>query len=92
MDGLIRALYIWLKVNVIIVFSRIPPGPWSFPLLGVSVTTLNRDAPHLQYTDWNRKYGDIISFTMYGTTKAVVISSETILREAFYTRQDQFAG
>ncbi len=42
-----------------------PPGPWSFPFLGVAYK-LDKNTPHFTYTEWNRKYGDIISFTLFG--------------------------
>ena len=42
-----------------------PPGPWGFPFLGVG-HKLNKNAPHFTYTEWNRKYGDIISLTLFG--------------------------
>lgn len=34
----------------------LPPGPAPIPLLG-NVLGLNRDAPHLTYTAWSKKYG-----------------------------------
>ena len=68
-----------------------PPGPWSLPLLGV-LRKLDKVSPHLTYTEWNRKYGDIISFTLFGTQKVVVISSDITIREAFINKQDLFSG
>ncbi len=44
-----------------------PPGtgPWSLPFLGVAYN-LNQTRPYFTYTEWNKKYGDIISFTFFG--------------------------
>ncbi len=68
-----------------------PPGPWSLiPLRGVS-REVNQEAPHLTYTEWNRKYGDI-SFTMSGTQKTVILSSDTLVREAFVNKQEITSG
>ena len=47
-----------------------PPGPWSLPFLGVAYK-LNKDAPHFTYTEWNEKYGDITSFTLFGKCSAL---------------------
>ena len=68
-----------------------PPGPWGPPLLGVSMS-LNRSTPHLTYTERSKKYGEVISFTLFGTTRAVVISSESALREDYIDKQDHFSG
>ena len=69
-----------------------PPGPWSFiPLLGVS-GKVNKEACHLTYTEWNRKYGDVISFTLYGGQRTVILSSDTAMREAFITKQEVTSG
>ncbi len=45
--------------------SKMPPGPWGLPYLGVAYK-LNKEAPHFTYTEWNEKYGGIISFTLFG--------------------------
>ncbi len=67
-----------------------PPGPWGLPFIGVGLK-VNADAPHLTFTEWNKKYGDIASFTIFGT-KFVTIRSDTALREAFVNKQDQISG
>ena len=67
-----------------------PPGPWGLPLIGIGLQ-VNYEGPHLTFTKWNQKYGDVISFTLYGM-KVVVISSDTALRQAFITKQDHFSG
>ena len=68
-----------------------PPGPWSIPLLGVA-HRIDKDAPHKTYTDWSKKYGDIMSMTLFGTQKVVVVSSEQAIREVLINRTDDFSG
>ncbi len=72
------------------IYRKLPPGPWSiFPFLGV-VYKINQERPHLTYTEWVKKYGDILSFTVIGTQRAVVVSSEEAIRDLL--KQDQFSG
>ncbi len=68
-----------------------PPGPWGIPFLGVFYR-VSPDRPHLTYTEWAQKYGDCMSFTLFGTLKAVVVSSENAIRDVFVNKQDQFSG
>ena len=72
-------------------FRRLPPGPWSFPFLGVFYK-IDSERPHLTYTEWNRKYGDVISFTLFGTQRAVVVSSDEAIRDVLINKQDHFSG
>ncbi len=65
-----------------------PPGPWSIPLVGVFYR-ISGTRPHQTYTEWAHKYGDVMSFTLFGTQKAVVVSSETAIREVLVNKQDQ---
>ncbi len=68
-----------------------PPGPWSFPLLGV-LHKVNINAPHLTFMEWGKRYGDVISMTMFGRQKAVVVNSEEALRTVLVTRAEYFSG
>ncbi len=68
-----------------------PPGPWGIPFIGVAYK-ISPDQPHQTYTEWAHKYGDIISFTLFGTQKAVVVSSEQAIRDVLVNQQDQFSG
>ena len=71
---------------------KLPPGPWSlFPFLGVFYK-IDSDRAHLTFTEWNRKYGDVMSFTMFGPQRVVVVSSEEAIRDIFINKQDQFSG
>ncbi len=73
-------------------FRRLPPGPWSiFPFLGVFYK-ININYPHLIYTEWNKKYGDVMSFTLFGTQRAVVVSSDEAIRDVLVNKQNQFSG
>ena len=72
-------------------YSCMPPGPWGLlPYIGVGLQ-VNKAAPHLTFTKWNKQYGDVISFTLYGM-RVVVISSDMALREAFITKHEHFSG
>ena len=74
------------------IYRRLPPGPWSiFPFLGVFYK-ISQEQPHLTYTKWCKKYGDVMSFTLFGTQRAVVVSSEEAIRDVLINKQDQFAG
>ena len=68
-----------------------PPGPWGMPFLGV-FHKISPDRPHQTYTEWAKKYGDVMSFTLFGTQKAVVVSSEQAIREVLVNKEDQFSG
>ncbi len=67
-----------------------PPGPWGLPFIGVGLK-VNDAAPHHTFTEWNKQYGDVISFTLFGM-KTVILSSDAAVKEAFVTKQDQFSG
>ncbi len=68
-----------------------PPGPWGIPFIGVFYK-ISPDRPHQTYTEWAHKYGDVMSFTLFGTQKAVVVSSEEAIRDVLVNKQDQFSG
>ncbi len=68
-----------------------PPGPWSIPLLGVA-HRIDKDAPHKTYTQWSKEYGDVISMTLFGRQRVVVVSSEEAIREVLVTKSDYFSG
>ncbi|KAG1750819.1 cytochrome P450 [Suillus lakei] len=64
----------------------LPPGPKGLPILG-NVLDLDVSAPWLSYTDWARKYGDIVYSTILGQ-EFLVINSE----ELAHTLLDQRSG
>ena len=68
-----------------------PAGPWSIPLLGVA-HRIDKDAPHKTYTEWSKQHGDVISMTLFGTQKVVVVSSEAAIRDVMITKADYFSG
>ena len=68
-----------------------PPGPWGIPFLGVFYK-ISPDGPHLTYAEWAKKYGDVMSFTLFGTQRAVVVNSEEAIRDVLVNKQDQFSG
>ncbi len=68
-----------------------PPGPWSIPFLGVA-HRIDKDAPHKTYTEWSKQHGDVISMTLFGTQKVMVVSSEAAIRDVMITKADYFSG
>lgn len=54
----------------------LPPGPKRLPILG-NVFDLNVFEPWLTYTDWAKKYGDVVYSTILGY-EFVIISSEEL--------------
>ncbi|KAG0706787.1 cytochrome P450 [Suillus ampliporus] len=64
----------------------LPPGPKGLPILG-NVLDLDASAPWRSYTDWAKKYGDIVYSTILGQ-EFVVINSE----ELAHTLLDQRSG
>ncbi len=68
-----------------------PRGPWSIPLLGVAYR-INQAAPHMTYTQWSKRYGDIMSLTLFGTQRVVVVSSEQTIREVLINKKEYFSG
>lgn len=65
-----------------------PPGPWGYPIVG-SLHLLDPVKPYITLTELARKYGPIYGLQM-GSVYTVVISSDTMIREALKT--EQFIG
>ena len=55
----------------------LPPGPMGYPVIGNIY-----DVPHhytwLEYTKWARTYGDLFSYTIFGSTTIVLNSLEDV--------------
>lgn len=90
---LIFAFLLLLSVSVRVWKQRrlrgglpLPPGPEGLPILG-NVLDLNISAPWLSYTDWAKKYGDIVYSTILGQ-EFVVINTE----ELAHTLLEQRSG
>ncbi len=70
---------------------QLPPGPWPIPLLGVA-HRINAAAPYISFTQWSKVYGDVMSLTLFGRQRVVVVSSEEAIREVLINKQDNFSG
>ena len=69
-----------------------PPGPWSLnPFRGMS-NEVKQDASHQTYTEWSRKYGDIMSFRTAGSHRTVILGSPSAVREVFLQKQHLASG
>jgi len=60
-----------------------PPGPGGPPLIGQAFN-LDTDRLHVQFMEWQRRYGDLFMFSVFGKHYAVV-SHPDILRQMFVT-------
>ncbi|XP_019625214.1 PREDICTED: cytochrome P450 2U1-like [Branchiostoma belcheri] len=67
---------------------NLPPGPWGWPLLGV---TFSGKAEPLVVTDWIRKYGDIMSYYR-GPHPVVSLGSYALIREAYVRNAENFSS
>jgi cytochrome P450 len=63
---------------------RLPPGPKGYPLFG-NILDIDTEKMHLKLTQWAKEYGDIFSIKLFGT-RAIVISSPELIREALITK------
>ncbi|KAG1841703.1 cytochrome P450 [Suillus subalutaceus] len=67
----------------------LPPGPKRLPILG-NVSDLNVFEPWLTYTDWAKKYGDIVYSTILGH-EFVIINSEKLARTLLEQRSGVYS-
>ena len=73
--------------------KRLPPGPWSFPLLGsvYFYWKLQKKRPHLFLLEASRKNGNIFSFKI-GTQLVVVLHGYATIHEALVKQGEVFSG
>lgn len=62
--------------------SRLPPGPYPFPIIG-NLLTLG-DKPHHSLATLSKRYGPIMSLKL-GSKTTIVVSSPDIAKEFFNT-------
>lgn len=67
----------------------LPPGPEGLPILG-NVLDLDVSAPWLSYTDWAKKYGDIVYLTILGQ-EFIVINSEELAHKLLDQRSGVYS-
>lgn len=81
--GLLTLFY-WLKSR-----KNYPPGPWlRYPLIG-NLNLLDPVKPYITLTELSKQYGPIYGLQM-GSIYTVVVSNDSIIREAF--KGEQFIG
>ncbi|KAF2819440.1 cytochrome P450 [Ophiobolus disseminans] len=68
--------------------SRLPPGPWGFPLIG-SVFSIGL-FPERTLDRWARKYGPLYSVTM-GKELFIVLSSPDVVKDLVITNGNVFS-
>ena len=65
---------------------KLPPGPQGLPLLG-NVWDVPQHYSWLTFTEWGRKHGDIVSFSVFGRTTVVLnsakVASEILDKRSF---------
>ncbi|KAH7919454.1 cytochrome P450 [Leucogyrophana mollusca] len=68
----------------------LPPGPRGFPLLG-NIFDIDPARPWLTYTDWGKKYGDIVYSSLLGQDY-IVINSVKVARDLLEQRSSISSG
>ncbi|KAI3708130.1 hypothetical protein L2E82_37211 [Cichorium intybus] len=69
--------------------SRLPPGPYPFPIIG-SLLKLS-DKPHRSLASLSKRYGPLMSLKL-GSRTTIVVSSPDIAKEFFHTHDISFSG
>ncbi|KAG6335677.1 hypothetical protein ID866_3411 [Astraeus odoratus] len=59
----------------------LPPGPPPLPIVG-NVTTINKGAPWLTYTEWGVAYGDLV-YTRFFNEELILVNSLELTRALF---------
>lgn len=60
-----------------------PPGPGGLPLIGQAFN-LDTDQMHIQFMEWQKRFGDLFMFKVFGK-HYLVVSHPDILRNMFVT-------
>ena len=66
-----------------------PPGPPAWPIFG-ALPYLFTIEPHLRFSEWAEKYGDVVHFKL-GSKDVILLNSIETVREAFLKCGDTIA-
>ncbi|KAI6155470.1 cytochrome P450 [Pisolithus tinctorius] len=66
-----------------------PPGPRALPLVG-NLLSLNTAEPWLSYTEWGKKYGDLLYVRLLGQN-FIILNSENIARKLLDQRSSIYS-
>ncbi|KAI3711325.1 hypothetical protein L2E82_41325 [Cichorium intybus] len=96
MDYLTIFLILTFPLTFIYVFSisarrnsRLPPGPYPFPIIG-NLLELG-DKPHYSLATLSKRYGPLMSLKL-GSITTMVVSSPDIAKEVFQTHDQSFSS
>ena len=83
------SLCVGISVMLLAVMTRrrdkkacVPPGPSGWPIIGQGLS-LSLNKAYLSFTEWNKTYGDIASFSFFGK-RVVILSNPEVIRRAFH--------
>ncbi|ESK86760.1 hypothetical protein Moror_15178 [Moniliophthora roreri MCA 2997] len=81
--GLLAVFVIWYRRSIRR-FSRYPPGPKPWPLIG-NLLDVPSTKPWKTFSEWGRLYGDLVHFEILGKHN-IVINSRGLAHELFEKR------
>eukprot|EP00058_Branchiostoma_floridae_P010007 XP_002595495.1 hypothetical protein BRAFLDRAFT_57483 [Branchiostoma floridae] len=70
---------------------NLPPGPWSWPVVGSLPSLAWSQNLHLDFMDWQKKYGPVTYFRM-GMLDAVVLGGYDTIRQAIVKQSEVFSS
>ncbi|XP_078596583.1 cytochrome P450 2J6-like [Branchiostoma floridae x Branchiostoma japonicum] len=70
---------------------NLPPGPWGWPVIGSLPSLAWSKNLHLDFMDWQKKYGPVTYFRM-GMLDAVVLGGYDTIRQALVKQSEVFSG
>ncbi|XP_019646726.1 PREDICTED: cytochrome P450 2C15-like [Branchiostoma belcheri] len=70
---------------------NLPPGPWSWPVVGSLPSLAWSKNLHLDFMEWQKKYGPVTYFRM-GMLDAVVLGGYDTIRQALVKQSDVFSS
>ncbi|XP_066291900.1 cytochrome P450 2J4-like [Branchiostoma lanceolatum] len=71
--------------------KNLPPGPWTWPVVGSLPSLAWSKNLHLDFMEWQKKYGDVTYFRM-GMLDAVVLGGYDTIRQALVKQSEVFSS